>query len=262
MGTIRDLVVQESAAQHEIEVSLSPLVALADQTYLLLGRAMDAVARWPRTGARTVAATKVCAILAARLQNELRVCCTVSCRGYGLQGMGLAATMAELLGVLSYIGDNEERAIEWAKHVDHRKTYPPRVNDGIDAVAAALDMTESDASLLRDQLRGVYTMLCMAKHANPRLSMEQGMHIVRGDAYYVRGPDASRMGIVNSCYALLYATWFGLMGVHIFAKRCNDASLRAELQNESRIRRGERDNLDTVLADMFAPEPIEQGLTQ
>jgi hypothetical protein len=262
MGTIRDLVVHESAAQHEIELSLGPLLALADQTWSLLERAMDAVARWPRAGATTVASTKVCAILAARLANELRVCSIVSRSGYGLQAMGLAATMAEVLGALSYVGDNEERAIQWAKHEDRRKTYPPRVNDGIDAVVAALEMTEPEAGLVRDQLKLVYTQLCMAKHANPLLSMDQGMRILRGDAYYARGPDASRLGIRNSCFALVHAVGSGLVGACIFAKRCYDAGLRAELQNESRRLWGDLRNLETALADMFAPEPIEQGLTQ
>jgi hypothetical protein len=165
--------------------------------------------------------------------------------------------MAELLGALSYVGDNEDRAIEWAKHVDHRRTYPPRVNDGIEAIVAALGITGSDADVLRDQLKRVYTSLCMAKHANPLLSMEQGMRILEGDAYFVRGPDASRLGMKNSCFALVHATGFGLTGVYVFAKRRYDAVSRAELQNQSLKLWAQLRSLETGLAGMVGPAPIQ-----
>jgi hypothetical protein len=229
-GTTSDLIKAESDAQREIGLRLSSLLTLAEQTQSLLERALDSVALYPRPGAATVSAAKVCLILTARLANDFRVCSIASRLGYGLQAMGLAATMVEVVGALSYVGGDEARAIEWAKHTDKRKSYPPRVKDGIDAALTSLGVTEP---AVRDQWQRVYTSLCMAKHANPLLSMQEGLRMLPDGAYFARGPDASQSGAWTSCFALCHAVGFGSAAVCVFSKYCADEGVQAQLRNEA-----------------------------
>jgi hypothetical protein len=252
MGTISDLLMAESEAQRQIELRLGSLVTLADQMDSLFERAIDSVAQYPRPGAATVAATKVCLILTARLANDFRVCSIASRLGYGLQAMGLAATMVEVVGALSYVGDDEARAHEWAEHTDRRKTYPPRVKDGIDAALTALGITEATA---RDQWQRVYASLCMAKHANPLLSMQQGLRILPDGAYFACGPDASQLGANMSCLALYHAVGFGSAALHAFAKCCSDEGLQAQLQNDALKIRDQLLDLEPSLVDLMAAVP-------
>jgi len=247
--TTSDLMKAESDAQLEIGLRLSSLLALAEQMQSLFERALDSVGLYPRPGAATVAATKVCMILAARLANDFRVCCIASRLGYGLQAMGLAATMVEVVGALSYVGDDEARAIEWAKHTDKRKSYPPRVKDGIDAAMAGLGVTEH---AVRDQWQRVYTSLCMAKHANPLLSMQEGLRILPDGAYFARGPDPSQSGVWTSCFALCHAVGFASAAVCVFSKCCADEAVQAQLRDEALEVWHQLRDLEDVLVDLLA----------
>jgi len=252
VGSNSNLLAAESEAQRQIELRLGRLVTLADQMSSLFERAIDVVAKHPRPGTTTVAATKVCLILAARVANDFRVCSIASHLGYGLQAMGLAATMVEVVGALSYVGNSESRALEWAEHTDRRKTYPRRVSDGIDAALTALGITEPAA---RDQWQHVYASLCMAKHANPLLSMQQGLRILSDGAYFVCGPDASHLGVNMSCFALYHAVGFGSAALYVFAKSCSDEELQAQLCNEGEKMRDQLRDLEPSLADLMTAPP-------
>lgn len=259
MRTISDRSNEEMIAKLHIDVRLAPLVKLADQLDSLFDRAMDSVSEHPRSGPKTVAATKVCAILTARLANDIRVCSIASRFGYGLQAMGLAATVQEVVGSLCYVGDDEARAHEWATHTDQRKTFPPTVRDGINAAVAALDITEADRDRLRDQWLRKYTSLCMAKHANPLVSMAQGLRVFPDDAYFVRGPDASELGAKYSCFALFNAVDFGSLAAYAFAKCCSDQRLQAQLRDDALGVERELCAVEPSLLELMAVPTAESG---
>lgn len=226
MDNIQDRLTAESHARCQIEQRLGPLVTLADKTDSLFERAINAHVE----NARPTAAAKVCLILTARLANDLRVCSIVGRLGYGLQAFGLAATVVELVGALSYIGDSDERACAWAEHTDQRKTYPPGVSDGIDAALAALGVTDPAG---RDLWRRAFGGMCMAKHANPMLSMQQGLRILPDGAYFVSGPDASQLGVNMSALALYHAVGFGTAAIYVIAQFCSDERLQTQLRNDA-----------------------------
>jgi hypothetical protein len=252
VGSISDLHAAESEAQRQIELRLGPLVTLADEMNCLFERAIDAVAEHPRPGDASEAATKVSLILAARLANDLRVCSIASRFGYGLQAMGLAATMVEVVGALSYVGDSDARAHEWAEHTDRKKTYPPRVRDGVDEALTALGIKEPAA---RDQWQRVYASLCMAKHANPMLSMQQGLRILPDGAYFVCGPDASQLGANMSCFALYHAVGFGSAALYVFARCCSNQKLQAQLRDDAHRIRNQLLDLEPLLVGLMAAPP-------
>lgn len=219
----------ELRAGREIQSHLSSLFTLVDELDFLLERAINAHAE---TAAQTPAA-KVCLILATRLANDIRVCSIASRQGYGLQGLGLVATVVELLGALSYIAASDDRAVAWAEHSNRRKSYPP-LRDGISAALTTLGLTESAA---RDAWTREIERICMAKHANPMLSLEQGLRILPDGAYFVHGPDSSELGIKMCFLALYHAVGFGTGAVFVFSQLCPDARVQAQLREDAlRIR--------------------------
>ena len=262
MRTISDRSNDEMIAKLQIDVRLAPLVKLADELDSLFERALDSVSGHPRSGPETVAATKVCLILTGRLANDIRVCSIASRFGYGLQAMGLAATVQEVVGALCYVGDDEARAHEWATHANQRKTFPPTVKDGINAAAAALDMPEAARGPWQDQWQRVYTALCMAKHANPMVTMDQGLRVFADDAYFVRGPDASELGAKYSCFALFHAVWFGSVGLHAFVKCCSDQGLQVQLRNEALKVNVQLRDVEPLLHGLMAVPTAEPGWSE
>ena len=102
MSSICERLDAESIAQHQIRNRLEPLATLIEQMDSLYNSAINAIAEHPRPGA----AAKVGLILTTRLANDLRVCSLTSYLGYGLQALVLAGTVVELVGSLSYVGDN------------------------------------------------------------------------------------------------------------------------------------------------------------
>lgn len=209
----------------------------------------------------------MCTVLAARLANDVRVCSIASRFGYGLQAMGLAATVQEVVGALCYVGEDEARAHKWATHTNRRKTFPPTVKDGINAAAAVLDITEAARDRLRDQWQRVYTALCMGKHANPTVTMDQGLRVFPNGAYFVQGPDITELGAKYSCFALFWAVDFGLVGAYAFARCCSDQGLRAQLQNDALMMNREIEDVVPLLKDLMPvpsaeseqpePEPLQ-----
>lgn len=227
MSNIRERLRYESSAQHQIRNRLGPLVTLIERVDSLYDRAINAIADHPRPGV----AAKVGLILTTRLANELRVCSLTSQLGYGLQSLVLAGTVVELVGALSYVGENDNRAvIMWAKHTDRRHTYPPRVVDGIEATLTAIG--HSDPAK-RENWQQAYTEMCMAKHANPFLSLLHGLRIFPSGAYYVCGPDASDLGVCLSAQALYHAVGFGNAGIYVAVGHCSDDNIQTELRAEA-----------------------------
>jgi hypothetical protein len=218
----------ELKAQEQLLERFGPLAELASQTDALFDKATEALAEHPKNEA----ATKVGLILLARLSCDMRVCGMASSMGYGLQAMGLAATMLEILGSLAYVGESNVRAAEWAKHADRRQSYPRKVSLGINATLSALGIPDQAA---RDDWQKAYEFMCMAKHANPLLSMRQGLADLPSGLHHVFGPDTTALGIFLSAEALNRAISYSTAAVFIVALLCSDAasqnSLRCEAQS-------------------------------
>ena len=239
----------ESKAQRQILKRLKPLVTLIERMDSLYDRAINAIADHPRPGA----ATKVGLILSTRLANDLRVCSLTSQLGYGLQALVLAGTVVELVGALSYVGDSDSRAVSWAEHTDRRHTYPPKVVDGIEATLSALGISDPAA---RDNWQQAYEFMCMAKHANPFLSLLHGMRIFPSGAYYVCGPDSSDLGRMLSAQALYHAVGFGTAGIYVAARHCCDDGLQTQLRTEARSIRDRLLGLESWFLEVTKPESL------
>lgn len=216
----------ELEAQRQLLEQIRPLAELASRTDTLFEKATETIAEHPNNEP----ATKVGLILLARLSCDLRVCGMASSFGYCLQAMGLAASMMEILGALAYVGENNERAAVWAKHADRRQSYPRNVRLGIDATLNALGMPDEAA---RDDWRKAYEFMCMAKHANPLLSMRQGLADLPSGLHHVFGPDTTALGIFLSAEALNRAISYSTAAVFIVALLCSDAASRISLRREA-----------------------------
>lgn len=236
----------ESNAQHQIRNRLAPLVTLIELMDSLYDRAINAIADHPRPGA----AAKVGFILTNRLSNDLRVCSLTSQLGYGLQALVLAGTIVELVGALSYVGDSDSRAVSWAEHTDRRRTYPPRV-DGIEAALSALGFSNPVA---RKNWQQAYEFMCMAKHANPFLSLLYGMRIFPSGPYYMRGPDSSDLGMYMSAQALYNTVGFGTAGIYVAALHCSDNTLQTQFRTEARSIRDRLLGLEPWFLEVLKPE--------
>jgi hypothetical protein len=203
-----------------------PLVTLVEQMDSLYDRGINAIADHARPGP----AAKVGLILTNRLANDLRVCSLTSYLGYGLQALVLGGTVVELVGSLSYVGESDSRAVSWAEHKDHRYSYPKSYVDGIEATLTALGIPDP---AVKDNWKQAYRFMCMAKHANPFLSLLQGLGIDSFGAYHVCGPDTSDVGMMLSARALWYAIGFGTFGIHVALGHCSDDVLQTQLRSEA-----------------------------
>jgi len=226
MSSIRERLRDESRAQDHIRNRLEPLITLIEPMESLYDRAVNAIADHPIPGA----AAKVGLILTTRLANDLRVCSLAGQLGYGLQALVLAGTVVELVGSLSYVGGSDSRAVTWAEHTDRRHTYPRKVVDGIEATLTALGIADHGA---RDNWQQAYAFMCMAKHANPFLSLLHGLRIFPSGGYHVCGPDSSDLGTMLSAQALYHAVGFGTAGVYVAVGRCSDNALQTQLRTEA-----------------------------
>lgn len=227
MSSLSECLRGESSAQQQICNRLGPLVTLIEYMDSLYDRAINAIAGHPQSGA----SAKVGLILTTRLANELRVCSLISQLGYGLQALVIAGTVVELVGVLSYVGEDDNRAVMWAEHTDRRRTYPPRVLDGIEAILIALGISDPAA---KDNWQEAYSFMCMAKHANPFLSLLHGLRTDSSGAYHVCGPDVSDLGIYLSAQALWHLVGFGTAGIYVAAGHCSDDDIQTKLRTEAR----------------------------
>jgi len=247
MSNIQGRISAESIAQHHIRDRLGPLVTLVEQMDSLYDLTANAIAEHHKPGA----AAKVGLILATRLANDLRVCSLTSQLGYGLQALVLAGTVVELVGTVSYVGENDSRAVSWAEHEDRRHTYPPKVVDGIEATLTALGI--SDPSV-KDNWKQAYAFMCEAKHVNPRLSLIHGLRIDSSGAYHVYGPDPSDLGINLSARALWYAVGFGTFGIIVALSHCSDNALQAQLRTEAWSINKRLRSLESWYLEVIGPE--------
>ncbi len=226
MSSIHERLDAESEAHDRISRYLGPFVTLTEQAISLYEAAGHAIAGHLRPGS----AAKVGLILTCRLANDLRVCSLSAQLGYGVQALSLGATIVEIVGALAYVGDSDSRADQWAQHKDIKHTYPRWVPEGIDAALTSLGICSPEA---KTNWQEAYTFLCMAKHANPRISMLTGLRVDSDGYYYGFGPDPSAFGTYLSAEALYYAIGFGMSGICVALSHCSDNNLRTQLRSEA-----------------------------
>lgn len=231
----------EAGAQAQILAHLRPLPELARCADALMQVEIESISEHP-TGGPTA---KVGTILLSRLANDLRVCSITASVGYGLQALGLAASLLEILGALAYVGVDDSRAEAWARHADRRSTYPRTVGMGIDAVLAGLGIPEEG-----EEWRRAYEFACMAKHTNPILSIHQGMHDLPHGIAFVVGPDTTPLGVFLSAEAMYRAVLYGAAAVYFGASHCADNSQRARLYREAGDLRRELTRLEPLFAGL------------
>jgi hypothetical protein len=226
MSTTRQLSRDESVVYRYIRKRLIPLVSLLEQTQDLYDRAVDVLSNHPLSGA----APKVCFLFVTRLENDIRACSLLAQSGYGLQALVNAGTIVELVGAISYIGQDGNRAEDWARHADMKRSYPPRAAAGIDATLDTLGISDS---FVRESWHKAYTFMCMAKHGNPLLSLNYGLRLLPTGESYVRGPDSSDEGILLSAESLYNAIFFGTAGIYVASTHCSDAVAQDHLRSEA-----------------------------
>ena len=224
--SIDDLRSHESNAQRVICGALGPLVTLADQAILLYGRTALAVAAHSKQSP----AGKVALILTSRLANDLRVCSLLAQLGYGIQGLSIGSTIVELVGALSYVGTDDGRASQWAKHADQRHTFPRRVSEGIEAALTSLSIFSPGTKANWEE---AYSFMCTAKHGNPRLSLVNALRVDIHGYYFGRGPDSSCFGMLVSSEALYYGIGFGMYGIHVASAHCSDYASQTQIRAEA-----------------------------
>ena len=75
--------------------------------------------------------------------------------------------------------------------------------------------------------------MCMAKHANPFLSLLQGLYVDSSGVYHAFGPDALHLGASVSARTLWYIVAFGAFGIHVALAHCANDDLRTALREEA-----------------------------
>lgn len=235
----------ELEAQRRLLNKIGSLSSLAVCMDALFELAAETIAEHPKAGA----ATKVGHVLVARLTNDFRVCSIASSLGYGLQALNLAASMMEILGALAYVGDDEVRAAEWARHTKRRKSYPEDLKAGREATLDALGISDPAA---RADWHTAYEFMCMAKHANPLLSLQQGLSAQPDGLAFVFGPDTTALGVFLSAEAFNRAIGYGTAAVFVYALLCSDKDSQILLRNEAAKIRDAAKSLHPLLRQLQA----------
>jgi hypothetical protein len=89
--------------------------------------------------------------------------------------------------------------------------------------------------------------MCMAKHANPLLSMSQGLAAQPSGLHHVFGPDTTSLGLFLSAEALNRAIAYSTAAVFVAAPLCSDEASRVFLRREALSIRDGTLKLDPLL---------------
>jgi hypothetical protein len=194
----------EKIVARKLRRHLSPFTGAARRTDSLIYRLLEPRERHPTNDKAPVA----CAILLARLGNDIRSTVLLASRGHVLQSWTVASAALESAYNVGYIGANEERAAKWFDHANVAK-HPWPVFDTLRALLKPLGLAEYEQRFF-----GYYRQLSAAKHGNPLIQSRYG--VTRGeestriqlDPYY--SPNivrAARHGILWPLHAAGLAMW-------------------------------------------------------
>jgi hypothetical protein len=150
----------------------------------------------------------VCAILLARLSNDLRACGLLASRGHILQSWTIGASALESAYGVGFVGRSEERAKRWFDHKDLAKAAWP----AFDALAATLRTFDLSSNL--ENFFGSYRRLSAAKHGNPLIQSRYGVSKsklatrIQVDPHFGRGAArAARYGIAWTLHGAGLGMW-------------------------------------------------------
>lgn len=129
-------------------------------------------------------ALHVCAILLARLINDLQACVILVKSGYVTQSLSLTAGMLEIAHTSMYVGTDETRAERWVGHADDAST-PWSVYDMVQEVARDVG---ADQAASKREYEQIYRQANMAKHGNPMAFSEVGVHVTGDSVFLLSSP--------------------------------------------------------------------------
>jgi len=192
----------ESRAGDEFSQDLGGYFTLARELIDKAGPLVERIAEQSGEGRSIHAA----ALILARVASEMAACVHLLRRGYAAQAITLVGTMLELAHVLAYIGNDEERAANWAAWNEPTRAYPGSIKNTIREAASAFGIEEAD--IIREY-EGVYRQICLIKHGNT-LALPIPNSATIGDLHCVVigplvGADFIRLGHAAAQWAVRYA---------------------------------------------------------
>jgi hypothetical protein len=146
--------------------------------------------------------------LLPRLADDLRCVWHLAADGYWLQALTLSGSAVETWATIGYVAWNDGRAERWLEWQRLEKT-PWSVASMIDGAVAAW-RGQAGGQLARGMQRW-YTLVCMAKHANPRLQLRSLGALTPADHAIATMPEVTpktHHALFITLYKALELTWY------------------------------------------------------
>lgn len=169
----------------------------------------------------------VSVLLLNRISNDLRSCVLLSERGYALQASSLAASVVEFAEAIMVIGDDSSLAQKWMDHETLTESFPTRCTwqqlqkeTGLrtkhHVALSRARVPHSDLDSLAEQLGGIYSQLCAAKHGNPNVLQMYAFDLHGHEYHFTNGPSTTETARQFSRHALLAAILMAMEAVSLF----------------------------------------------
>jgi hypothetical protein len=150
-----------------------------------------------------------CALLLARLSNDLRCVVHLSRNGYLLQAWGLGTSLIESAYSVGHIGADDNRATKWLSHTAI-ESVPWRLKEAVRSTLVGLDLPVGHEGAFYRNFR----VLSSAKHPNPVVLTRYGVTVseagtrITVDPHYTQGIAVLlRLGMTYCLHALGLALW-------------------------------------------------------
>ncbi len=135
--------------------------------------------------------------------------------GYAMAAASHTATIFEMGFRTLYLRNSPERAKEWVRHEEAKRSYPENVKLAIKDFFTYAGVTKLDPSVVEKAYK-VYTEACWAKHGNPILQKQFGIlregdkNLIQLVPYYGHQPVAmSRLAAIHSIRIVRWLVmWF------------------------------------------------------
>jgi hypothetical protein len=194
----------EKAVGRKLRPFLATYLRVTQQTDRLIYQLLASRENRPTNAKAPV----VCAILLARLSNDLRACSLFASRGHILQSWTIGASALESAYSVGFVGADEQRAKRWFDHNDLQKPAWPV----FDALASTLRTFDLLSNL--ENFFGSYRRLSAAKHGNPLIQSRYGISRsglatrIQVDPYFGKGAAAAaRYGIAWTLHGAGLGMW-------------------------------------------------------
>lgn len=201
---------------------------LLNTTGNLLGR--SAMALQKEDFNKRNAATRVAVILIIRLANDSRCVSLMAKMGYGMQAASLACSIYEIAYTVAYIGADDSLAEKWINHDEVLKTPFGSILKLTEGGLLKLGVPSPEKHALSEYRN--YTQLCMAKHGNPLIQGQHGLHVSKESVIPKNGPDHSEKSIRVGWFTLEKSASAMLVASQSFVSNQVPESARTPLQAE------------------------------